>query len=156
MNGSFLQYALGVLRREGASVHILFSFEYVILASSVLSIGVKYLLFIVDSLAEGRWEGKVREWCVCACFVWAISHNVQQPTIHNNTYNVHALCIPYTPSPHTFHPPTPTHHTTGCLRVLPRPRHHHAPPHRLPPLLLHRPQQLWPATSPDPGPVLDL
>lgn len=59
VDGAFLQYALGVLRREGASVHILFSFEYVILASSVLSIGVKYLLFIVDSVAEGRWEGKV-------------------------------------------------------------------------------------------------
>lgn len=59
MDGAFLQYALGVLRREGASVHILFSFEYVILASSVLSIAVKYLLFIADSLTEGRWEGKV-------------------------------------------------------------------------------------------------
>lgn len=61
MDGAFLQYALGVLRREGASVHILFSFEYVILASSVLSIAVKYLLFIADSLTEGRWEGKVQQ-----------------------------------------------------------------------------------------------
>lgn len=65
VDGAFLQYALGVLRREGASVHILFSFEYVILASSVLSISVKYLLFIADNLTEGRWEGKVQP-CECA------------------------------------------------------------------------------------------
>lgn len=68
MDAAFLQYALGVLRREGASVHILFSFEYVILASSVLSIGVKYLLCIADNLAEGRWEGKV---LVC---LWRLVH----------------------------------------------------------------------------------
>lgn len=49
------------LAQHGASVHLLFAFEYVILASAVISTGLKYVLSTADNALGGRWEGKVRE-----------------------------------------------------------------------------------------------
>lgn len=39
-------------------MHLLFSFEYVILASAIISTFLKYTLSMVDAWLEGRWEHK--------------------------------------------------------------------------------------------------
>ena len=41
-------------------MQLMFAFEYVILASAVLSTVLKYGFTVADSLMGGRWEGKVR------------------------------------------------------------------------------------------------
>ena len=45
--------------QKSASVHLLFGFEYVILASIVVSVFIKYTLSLIDNYLEGRWENKV-------------------------------------------------------------------------------------------------
>ena len=45
---------------RSASVHLLFSFEYVIQVSIVMSAFIKYTLGVVDGYFEGRWENKVQ------------------------------------------------------------------------------------------------
>ena len=56
----FLQFTINKTLQKSASVHLLFGFEYVILASVVVSVFLKYLLSLIDNYLEGRWENKVR------------------------------------------------------------------------------------------------
>lgn len=60
IDASFLQYTVAKTLQRSASVHLLFSFEYVIQVSIVLSAFVKYMLGVIDNYLEGRWESKVR------------------------------------------------------------------------------------------------
>ena len=39
-------------------MHLLFGFEYVIQASIVVSVFIKYSLSVIDNYMEGRWENK--------------------------------------------------------------------------------------------------
>jgi hypothetical protein len=58
---AFLQHTIAAtLASGGHSVQLLFAFEYVILASSIVAAAAKYVMSMVDSAMEGRWEGKVR------------------------------------------------------------------------------------------------
>ena len=54
----FLQYLVHKTLEKSASVHLLFAFEYVILASAIVSTFLKYTLSMVDAWLEGRWEHK--------------------------------------------------------------------------------------------------
>jgi hypothetical protein len=57
---AFLQHTIAAtLASGGHSVQLLFAFEYVILASSIIAAAAKYVMSMVDSAMEGRWEGKV-------------------------------------------------------------------------------------------------
>lgn len=53
-----LTYAVRETRAKGASVLILFGFEYLILLTSVVSSAFKYGLSVVNTAREGRWEEK--------------------------------------------------------------------------------------------------
>ena len=55
----FLQFTIDKTLQKSASVHLLFGFEYVILASTVVSVFLKYSLSLADTYFEGRWENKV-------------------------------------------------------------------------------------------------
>jgi E3 ubiquitin-protein ligase synoviolin len=46
------------LAQKGHSVQLLFAFEYIILASASVATLLKYILSMVDSAMEGRWDGK--------------------------------------------------------------------------------------------------
>ena len=54
----FLKYAVARTVSQGPSVLLLFAFEYVVLASGVIASFLKYVLFTVDAVLEGAWEGK--------------------------------------------------------------------------------------------------
>eukprot|EP01129_Flabellula_baltica_P013151 TRINITY_DN6061_c0_g2_i1.p1 TRINITY_DN6061_c0_g2~~TRINITY_DN6061_c0_g2_i1.p1 ORF type:complete len:568 (-),score=89.56 TRINITY_DN6061_c0_g2_i1:4-1707(-) len=54
----FSYYATNKVMKEGASVIILFAFEYAILAFSMMSIIIKYFLNIYDIQMDGRWDDK--------------------------------------------------------------------------------------------------
>jgi hypothetical protein len=55
----FLHHTIAaVLDHKGHSVQLLFAFEYIILASTAAATLLKYLLSMLDSAMEGRWEGK--------------------------------------------------------------------------------------------------
>ena len=54
----FLQYLVHKTLEKSASVHLLFAFEYVILASAIVSTFLKYTLSMIDAWLEGRWEHK--------------------------------------------------------------------------------------------------
>ncbi|KAJ6817626.1 ERAD-associated E3 ubiquitin-protein ligase HRD1B-like [Iris pallida] len=55
----FLHNALtSVIRTRQASPALFFSFEYTILASTTISILMKYAFYITDMLMEGQWEKK--------------------------------------------------------------------------------------------------
>ncbi|KAM3329942.1 hypothetical protein ACQJBY_026770 [Aegilops geniculata] len=47
-----------LIKNREASVAIFFSFEYMILATSTISIFVKYVFYVSDMLMEGQWEKK--------------------------------------------------------------------------------------------------
>lgn len=56
---AFLQHTIAAtLASGGHSVQLLFAFEYVILASSIVATAAKYIMSMVDAAMEGRWEGK--------------------------------------------------------------------------------------------------
>jgi len=57
---AFLQSTISKTMQKSASVHLLFGFEYVILASIVVSVSIKYTLSLIDNYLEGRWENKVQ------------------------------------------------------------------------------------------------
>ena len=59
IDASFLQYTVSKTLERSASVHLLFSFEYVIQVSIVVSAFIKYMLGVIDGYFEGRWESKV-------------------------------------------------------------------------------------------------
>ena len=48
----FLQYLVGKTLEKSASVHLLFAFEYVILASAIISTFLKYTLSMIDAWME--------------------------------------------------------------------------------------------------------
>ncbi|GBG60630.1 hypothetical protein CBR_g8650 [Chara braunii] len=53
----FLKYS--IIRAIGPpSVHLLFAFEYVILASSTVATCLKYVLYTIDVVMEGQWDNK--------------------------------------------------------------------------------------------------
>lgn len=55
----FLHHTIAAtLDQKGHSVQLLFAFEYIILASTAAATLLKYLLSMLDSAMEGRWEGK--------------------------------------------------------------------------------------------------
>ena len=48
----FLQYLVGKTLEKSASVHLLFAFEYIILASAIISTFLKYILSMIDAWLE--------------------------------------------------------------------------------------------------------
>ena len=58
VDSAFLKYLVSKTLEKSASVHLLFSFEYVILASAIISTFLKYTLSMIDAWLEGRWEQK--------------------------------------------------------------------------------------------------
>ncbi len=61
LDGAFLQYTIaGTIASSGQSVMLLFAFEYVILASTVVRYALKYGMSMVDLAMDGNWQGKVR------------------------------------------------------------------------------------------------
>ncbi|KAK3283990.1 hypothetical protein CYMTET_8333 [Cymbomonas tetramitiformis] len=54
----FLQYTMGMTLSREPSILLYFAFEYVILASGTVSTFLKYGLYVVDMIMEGRWENK--------------------------------------------------------------------------------------------------
>lgn len=44
--------------KKGPSVLLLFAFEYMVLLSMMLSLGIKYIIHIMDMRREGRWDNK--------------------------------------------------------------------------------------------------
>eukprot|EP00897_Mesotaenium_endlicherianum_P005922 jgi/Mesen1/5358/ME000267S04503 len=55
----FLQYAVSyTIRTRKPSVLLLFAFEYIILASSVVATFMKYALYAIDVVMEGQWDNK--------------------------------------------------------------------------------------------------
>ena len=58
IDSAFLKYLVSKTLEKSASVHLLFSFEYVILASAIISTFLKYTLSMIDAWLEGRWEHK--------------------------------------------------------------------------------------------------
>lgn len=59
LDGAFLYSSVKhLLATKQASVSIFFSFEYMILATTTVSIFVKYIFYVSDMLMEGQWEKK--------------------------------------------------------------------------------------------------
>lgn len=55
----FLQYTVSsTVQSAGASVMLLFAFEFIILTSEVFRYALKYALSMVALCMEGRWESK--------------------------------------------------------------------------------------------------
>merc|ERR1712216_132041 len=55
---SFVYLSVSQTLKKGASVLLLFAFEYVVLLSMMLSLAIKYIIHIVDMRREGRWDNK--------------------------------------------------------------------------------------------------
>lgn len=68
MDSAFLQYTISKTLKRSASVHLLFGFEYIIQASIIVSVSIKYALSVIDSYMEGRWENKVHRLPHHSCF----------------------------------------------------------------------------------------
>ncbi|XP_024010598.1 ERAD-associated E3 ubiquitin-protein ligase HRD1B isoform X2 [Eutrema salsugineum] len=47
-----------LIQSRKASMSVFFTFEYMILATTTISLIVKYTFYVTDMLKEGRWEGK--------------------------------------------------------------------------------------------------
>ncbi|CAL5212721.1 unnamed protein product [Lathyrus oleraceus] len=59
LDGTFLYRSVKhLLATQQASVSLFFSFEYMILATTTVSIFVKYIFYVSDMLMEGQWEKK--------------------------------------------------------------------------------------------------
>lgn len=58
INLNMIQYAYNSTQAKGASVQLVFGFEYAILLTVVLNIIVKYMLHTADLQREGPWENK--------------------------------------------------------------------------------------------------
>ncbi|CAF1519101.1 unnamed protein product [Adineta ricciae] len=54
----FLSSAYTYTLAKGASVQIVFGFEYAILMVSVIAIGIKYILHLIEIRTGGQWENK--------------------------------------------------------------------------------------------------
>lgn len=55
---SFISHAYQSTVTKGASVQLVFGFEYAILATIILNIAIKYILHTVDLNSENPWESK--------------------------------------------------------------------------------------------------
>lgn len=53
-----LSYAAHITLKKGATVHLVFGFEYVVLLLLVLTIVVKYVLHLIDLRHENQWANK--------------------------------------------------------------------------------------------------
>lgn len=53
-----LHYAYNSTLVKGASVQLVFGFEYAVLLTVVLNIGVKYILHKIDLESENPWDNK--------------------------------------------------------------------------------------------------
>ncbi|EFJ42202.1 hypothetical protein VOLCADRAFT_67392, partial [Volvox carteri f. nagariensis] len=59
LDTAFLQYTIaGTIQSSGQSVMLLFAFEYVILASTIVRYALKYGMSMVDLAMDGNWTGK--------------------------------------------------------------------------------------------------
>ncbi|GIL68641.1 hypothetical protein Vafri_21890 [Volvox africanus] len=59
LDAAFLQYTIsGTIQANGQSVLLLFAFEYVILAATVVRYTLKYFMSMVDLAMDGNWTGK--------------------------------------------------------------------------------------------------
>ncbi|KAG2482343.1 hypothetical protein HYH03_018731 [Edaphochlamys debaryana] len=59
IDAAFLQYTIaGTIQSSGQSVMLLFAFEYVILASTIIRYALKYGMSMVDLAMDGTWTGK--------------------------------------------------------------------------------------------------
>ena len=58
INTYMIDYAYNSTQAKGASVQLVFGFEYAILLTVVLNIIVKYILHTADLQSEGPWENK--------------------------------------------------------------------------------------------------
>jgi len=54
----FIDYAYLSTVTKGASVQLVFGFEYAILATIIVNIGIKYVLHTLDLNSETPWENK--------------------------------------------------------------------------------------------------
>ncbi|XP_046750644.1 E3 ubiquitin-protein ligase synoviolin A isoform X2 [Diprion similis] len=58
INGTMIEYAYMSTLTKGASVQLVFGFEYAILLTVVLNITIKYVLHTVDLQSENPWDNK--------------------------------------------------------------------------------------------------
>lgn len=58
INLALIEYAYNSTIAKGASVQLVFGFEYAILLTVVLNISVKYILHTIDLQRETPWENK--------------------------------------------------------------------------------------------------
>jgi len=58
IDSSFVYLSVTQTLKKGASVLLLFAFEYVVLLSVMVSLGIKYIINIMDVRREGRWDSK--------------------------------------------------------------------------------------------------
>lgn len=54
----FVDHAYVSTVTKGASVQLVFGFEYAILLTMVINISIKYVLYIIDINSESPWENK--------------------------------------------------------------------------------------------------
>lgn len=58
INLTMIEYAYNSTIMKGASVQLVFGFEYAILSTVVLNITIKYILHTIDLQRETPWESK--------------------------------------------------------------------------------------------------
>jgi len=58
IDSSFVYLSVSQTLQKGASVLLLFAFEYVVLLSMMMSLFVKYYINVLDMRREGRWNNK--------------------------------------------------------------------------------------------------
>lgn len=58
INVTMFQYAYNSTLAKGASVQLVFGFEYAILLTVVLNIWIKYILHAIDLQSENPWDNK--------------------------------------------------------------------------------------------------
>ena len=69
---------------EGPSILILFTFEYVLLASMMVTTFCKYAVYLIDVRRHGRWGGKAG-WIPPICGNSTSMHPLTEPIIWNST-----------------------------------------------------------------------
>lgn len=58
INLAMLNYAYTSTIAKGASVQLVFGFEYALLITVVLNINIKYILHTIDLQRDGPWDNK--------------------------------------------------------------------------------------------------
>ena len=49
-----------IIMSQGASVLLMFGFEYAVMAFTVVLMAIRYTIFVIDHWIEGQWVNKVR------------------------------------------------------------------------------------------------